>query len=117
MSPEEQLLQFGLGLTPKLLQLKYFRPGRLDLSNRSIPSIAPGCFLCAGVVATEVANLVLRRRAPRVAPWFFQFDPFVQRYKMGWLWRGNRNPVQRAKKWWVLRQNPQLRAAIRASRG
>jgi molybdopterin/thiamine biosynthesis adenylyltransferase len=108
----EQLLHFGLGLAPRLAHLRYFPPGQVDLSGRRAPSMGAACFLCAGIVATEVANLIVRRREPRVAPWFFQFDPMVQAYKVGRLRGGNRNPVQRIKKWWVLRTNPGLRSAI-----
>ncbi len=113
MSLPEQLVQFGLGLAPKLAHLRYFPPSALDLSGRRTPSSAPACFLCAALIATEVVNLVLGRRPPKVAPWFFQFDPLVQTYKTGRLWWGNRNPLQRAKKWWVLWTNPQLRNSIR----
>jgi len=112
MTLPEQLVHFGLGLAPKLAHIRYFPPKALDLSGKRAPSLGPACFICGGVVATEVANLVLGRRPPRVAPCFFQFDPFVQTYKTGRLWGGNRNPIQRLKKWWVLRTNPKLREAI-----
>lgn len=113
MSLPEQLIHFGLGLAPKLAHVPYFPPRELDLDGRRAPSMGAACFVCAGVIATEVANLVVRRREPRVAPWFFQFDPMVQAYKVGRLRGGNRNPIQRLKKWWVLRTNPRLRSAIR----
>ncbi len=113
MSLAEQLVHFGLGLAPKLAHMPYFSPREIDLDGRRAPSIGAACFICAGVVATEIANLIVRRREPRVAPWFFQFDPMVQIYKVGCLRWGNRNPVQRVKKWWVLRTNPGLRRAIR----
>jgi len=117
MSLPEQLIHFGLGLAPKLAHVQYFPPGELDLDGRRAPSMGAACFLCAGVIATEVANLVMRRRETRVAPWFFQFDPMVQAYKVGRLRGGNRNPIQRLKKWWVLRTNPRLRNAIRRPTG
>jgi molybdopterin/thiamine biosynthesis adenylyltransferase len=113
MSLPEQLAHFALGLAPKLAHVSYFPPRELDLDGHRAPSMGAACFLCAGVVATEIANLVMRRRKPRVAPWFFQFDPMVQAYKVGRLRGGNRNPSQRIKKWWVLRTNPRLRSAIR----
>ena len=113
MSLPEQLIHFGLGLAPKLAHLPYFPPKALDLTGRRAPSMGSACLLCAGVVATEVANLILGRRPRKVAPYYFQFDPMVQKYKTGRLWWGNRNPIQRAKKWWVLRTNPGLRQAIR----
>lgn len=117
MTVTEQLIHFGLGLTPTLLQRRYFRPGSLDLSGGRAPSLAPASFLCAGIIATEVANLIIGRRRSKVAPWYFHFDPFVQAYRVGRLRRGNRNLLQRAKKWWVLRTNPELRAAIQPGDG
>ncbi|HXG03091.1 MAG TPA: ThiF family adenylyltransferase [Candidatus Binatia bacterium] len=116
MTLPEQLVQFGLGLAPRLAHLKYFPPSALDLSGRQAPSLGSACLLAAVLVCTEVANLVLRRRPTRAAPYFFQFDPLVQTYRKGRLRWGNRHPVQRLKRWWVLRTNPSLRAAIAAAR-
>src|SRR6266567_2631682 len=84
----------------------------LALARRRAPSLSPGCFLAAVLVATEVVNLVMRLYPPKVAPYFCQFDPLVQTYKTGYLRGGNRNPIQRAKRWWVLHTNPVLRAAV-----
>jgi molybdopterin/thiamine biosynthesis adenylyltransferase len=116
MSLPEQLVQFGLGLAPRLAHLKYFPPSALDLSGRRAPSLGSACLLAAVLVCTEIANLVLRRRPARAAPYFFQFDPLVQTYKKGRLRWGNRHPLQRLKRWWVLRTSPALRAAIEAAR-
>lgn len=116
MTPAEQVMQFGLGLAPKMAHVSYFRPSALDLEGRRAPSLGSACFLSAALVATEVANLVLGRRAPRVVPQFFQFDPLMQTYKTGRLRWGNRSPLQRVKKWWVLRSNPRLRDSIRQAR-
>jgi molybdopterin/thiamine biosynthesis adenylyltransferase len=110
----EQILRFGLGLAPKMTQRAYFPPRRLDLRQGRAPFLGSACLLSAALVATEVANLVLKRRAPRVAPEYFQFDPLVQQYKRGQLRWGNRGPIQRLKRWWVLRTNPELRAAVHA---
>jgi molybdopterin/thiamine biosynthesis adenylyltransferase len=106
-----QLIQFVLGLAPKRAHRSYFPPGAVDLEKRRAPSLAPGCLLAAVLVATEIVNLVVKRRPPKVAPHFSQFDPFVQMYKTGYLRGGNRNPMQRAKRWWVLRTNRALRDA------
>lgn len=111
-NPADQVLRFGLGLSPKLAHRKYFPPNTVDLEGRRAPSLAPGCFLAAALVATEIVNLVMKLYPPKVVPYFFQFDPLVQTYKTGYLRRGNRNPTQRAKRWWVLRRNPALRAAV-----
>jgi molybdopterin/thiamine biosynthesis adenylyltransferase len=112
MNLADQVLRFALGLAPKLAHRKYFPLNTVDLEGRRAPSLAPGCFLAAALVATEVVNLVMKLYPPQVAPHFFQFDPLVQTYKTGYLRGGNRNPIQRAKRWWVLRTNPALRAAV-----
>jgi molybdopterin/thiamine biosynthesis adenylyltransferase len=107
-----QLIQFVLGLAPKRAQRSYFPPGAVDLEKRRAPSLAPGCLLAAVFVATEIVNLVVKRRPLKVAPYFSQFDPFAQTYKTGYLRGGNRNPMQRAKRWWVLRTNRAIRDAV-----
>ncbi len=107
-----QLIQFVLGLAPERAHRSYFPPGALDFEKRRAPSLAPGCLLSAVLVATEIVNLVVKRRPPKVAPHFSQFDPLVQTYKTGYLRGGNRNPRQRAKRWWVLRTNRALRDAV-----
>jgi molybdopterin/thiamine biosynthesis adenylyltransferase len=112
MTLADQVLRFALGLSPKLAHRKYFPLNTVDLEGRRAPSLAPGCFLAAALVATEIVNLVVKLYPPKVAPHFFQFDPLVQTYKTGYLRGGNRNPIQRAKRWWVLRTNPALRVAV-----
>jgi molybdopterin/thiamine biosynthesis adenylyltransferase len=112
MTLADQVLRFALGLSPKLAHRKYFPLNTVDLEGRRAPSLAPGCFLAAALVATEIVNLVMKLYPAKVAPHFFQFDPLVQTYKTGYLRGGNRNPMQRAKRWWVLRTNPALRAAV-----
>lgn len=107
-----QLLQFVLGLAPKRAHAAYFPPNAVDFAARRAPSVAPGCYLAAALVATEVVNLLLERRAVKAAPYFFQFDPLVQTYKVGRLRSGNRHPLQRLKKWWALRTNAELRRLV-----
>jgi molybdopterin/thiamine biosynthesis adenylyltransferase len=113
MSLPAQLIQFVLGLAPERAHRSYFPPGAVDFEKRRAPSLAPGCLLASVLVATAIANLVVKKRPPKVVPHFSQFDPLVQTYKTGYLRGGNRNPKQRAKRWWVLRTNRALREAVR----
>lgn len=113
MSQAEQVLMFGLGLTPRLLQRAYFSPDRLDLGARTAPSLAPGVFLAAGLIAAEVANLVVGRRPMKPVPHYLQFDPIVRRIATGKLPAGNRHPIQRLKKLWVFWQFPSLKGQCR----
>jgi len=112
MSLPAQLIQFVLGLAPERAHRSYFPAGAVDLEKRRAPSLAPGCLLASVLVATAITNLIVKKRPPKVAPHFSQFDPLVQAYKTGYLRGGNRNPKQRAKRWWVLRTNRALREAV-----
>lgn len=111
LPPAEQLLRFVLGLAPRALHRPYFPAGAVDVAARRVPSLSPGCFLCAGLVATEVVCLVLQRRPSRVAPAYLQFDAYTGRLAKGRLRWGNRGPVQRLKRWWIAR-----RLAVRRER-
>lgn len=90
----EKALRFMIGLSPRLLQDYIADESRVDLSSRRGPSTIMGCQLCAGVAATEVLKIVLKRGSLRGAPHGLHFDAY--RNKMVHTWRpwGNRNPVQ-----------------------
>ena len=92
MSLPAQLIQFVLGLAPERAHRSYFPPGAVDLEKRRAPSLAPGCLLASVLVATAITNLVVKKRPPKVAPHFSQFDPLVQTYKTGYLRGGNPRP-------------------------
>ena len=113
MSVAEQILMFGLGLTPRLLQRTYFPPGQLNIEVQTAPSLSPGVFLAAGLAAAEVANLVLNRRPMKPVPHYLQFDPILRRLAVGKLWGGNHNPIQFLKKQWVFWKYPLLKEQCR----
>ena len=100
----EQRLRFGLGLTPRATQLAYMDMTKVNLRDGRGPSLALATNLCAGMAATEVTRILLRRGAPRCAPHYFQFDPYRWIYKKGYMPLGNRNPIQRAKLWYLRRK-------------
>jgi molybdopterin/thiamine biosynthesis adenylyltransferase len=105
MDESEQIIAFAVGGTPSPLHLAY-----LDLSKffrpqaRSGGSVGFACHLASGVVAAEVLKILLDRGPRRPAPWYFQFDAYRQAFRSGRLWRGNRHPLQRLKRWWLLRK-------------
>jgi molybdopterin/thiamine biosynthesis adenylyltransferase len=92
---EEKALRFMIGLAPRLLQDYLADPSRVDLKARKGPSTIMACRLCAGIAATEVLKILLKRGSVRCAPSGMQFDAF--RGKMVKTWRpfGHRNPIQR----------------------
>lgn len=93
-SDTEKALRFMIGLSPRLLQDYIADEDRVDLSARRGPSTIMGCQLCAGVAATEVLKIVLKRGSLRGAPHGLHFDAYRQKMVHTWRPWGNRNPVQ-----------------------
>lgn len=95
-SDGEKALRFLVGLAPAALQRAYLvDPGRVDLAAGRGPSTVMACELCAGIAATEVLKLLLKRGPVRAAPWGYQFDAYRRRLVHTWRPFGNRHPLQR----------------------
>ncbi|MFP3982644.1 MAG: ThiF family adenylyltransferase [Desulfurivibrionaceae bacterium] len=103
LSEEDKYLHYALGLAPKGLHIKYTDRSKVSLKNRTGPSSIIACQLCAGVAATEAIRLILGKRGSKGVPHYSQFDPYLQKYAKGYLWLGNRNPIQRLKKFIIKR--------------
>jgi molybdopterin/thiamine biosynthesis adenylyltransferase len=100
----EKLAAFAVGLAPVAMHVKYMDMSHVSLKNHSGPSLASGCNIATGLLTTEVLVLLLGLRAPQAAPAYVQFDALRMKYKKGRLWFGNRGPLQRLKKWVVMRK-------------
>jgi molybdopterin/thiamine biosynthesis adenylyltransferase len=95
-SDEEKALRFALGLAPAGLHRRYLvDTSALDLAGRRAPSTGMACQLCAGIAATEVLKLRLRRGTVLSAPHGMQFDAYRCKFARTWLPGGNRHPLQR----------------------
>ncbi len=93
---EEQLLRLLLGLSPSMLQTRYLvDPCAVDFINRRTPSTAMGCELCAGIAATQVLKILLRRGNVIRAPRGLHFDAYRNRLVHSRRPGGNRHPLQR----------------------
>ncbi|MHB0865739.1 MAG: ThiF family adenylyltransferase [Minisyncoccota bacterium] len=102
MSEQEQIFQFAIGLAPLLLQYPYFAPKSIDFIGRRAPSSVLGTLACANMVGCE-AYKILIGLPYESAPVSWQFDPYVRKFRRCNLIGGNRNPVQRIKKWYFSR--------------
>jgi molybdopterin/thiamine biosynthesis adenylyltransferase len=100
----EQLVAFVVGLAPRPTHLSYLDLAQVNPGSGRAPSAGLGCHLCSGVAAAEVIKILLNRSPILAAPWFFQFDAYRQTLRKGRLWRGNRHPLQRLKRWLVRRR-------------
>ncbi len=109
--PECQILHFGLGLTPALLQRSYFDPTKISFKKRAAPSLVSGTLLAANLVVCELTKLLLKRNNMTIVPNSIHFDPYVRAVKRVRSTRGNRSLVQRLKIWYVKRAFRHLQAA------
>jgi molybdopterin/thiamine biosynthesis adenylyltransferase len=97
MSQQDQYLSFALGLAPRATHIKYMDLSKVDLESKAGPSLNIACQICSGMAATEAVRIILKKGRIKPAPHFFQFDPYVQKYRKGKLYMGNRNPIQKIK--------------------
>lgn len=104
MQYTEKLITFAVGLAPRATHMKYMKLNFVSLKERTGPSLSIACNLCSVLTATEAVNLILKKRPIKVAPHYFQFDAFTQTYKKGYIPWGNKNPIQRFKRWWLMRK-------------
>lgn len=94
--PSEKPLRFMLGLAPARLQMRYLiDPSSVNLDQHRGPSTPMACELCAGVAATQVLKIVLKRGKVVCAPHGLHFDAFLGQLRHTWLPAGNRNPLAR----------------------
>ncbi|MCK4487437.1 MAG: hypothetical protein KAU38_11845, partial [Desulfobacterales bacterium] len=61
------------------------------------PSLSIACQACSAMAATEALRILLKRGGIKPVPHYFQFDPYLQKYRQGYLRGGNRNPIQQIK--------------------
>jgi molybdopterin/thiamine biosynthesis adenylyltransferase len=100
---EEDLLKFGVGFTPSLIQRAYYTPDALNIEKKEASSTRTGILTAASLISSEVVKLLLKRGKVLYAPTSTHFDPFVRKLKVTHLRGGNRHPFQRLKLWYAKR--------------
>jgi molybdopterin/thiamine biosynthesis adenylyltransferase len=101
MNDVEKFVAYVTGMAPSSLQRRYMDLSYLDVQNHTGPSAGLACHLASGVVAAEVLKILLRRGRVYEAPFYHQFDAYRGRLVRKRLIGGNRNPLQRIKRWWL----------------
>jgi molybdopterin/thiamine biosynthesis adenylyltransferase len=94
---EEKLIQFFIGLAPKATQADYIDPDAISMRARKGPSLGAACQICSAVVATEAVRILLQKEGIKPAPYYFQYDLFTRKFHQGYLFKGNRHPLQKIK--------------------
>ncbi len=108
---EDKYLRFAMGLAPSPTHISYMDLCRVDLRGCKGPSLSIACQLCSALAVTEAARIVLGKPGLKPVPCYFQFDPFLQKFRKGRLKSGNRSIRQKLKIWYV--KNYLLAAASR----
>ena len=101
MDSRAKFAAYLVGMAPKATHRSYMDLSYVDFKQRTGPSAALACQLCAGVVGAEVLKILLERGSVRAAPYYHQFDAFLNRYVCRRLHGGNRHPLQRLKRYWL----------------
>jgi molybdopterin/thiamine biosynthesis adenylyltransferase len=96
-----KMAAFGLGVAPRYLQRQYMSNDSVNLRDRAAPSSSIACHLAAGVMACEALKILLDRGQVYSVPYYHQFDAYRGRFVRRKLIGGNRNPLQRIKRWWL----------------
>ncbi len=97
-SEQEKYLLYAMGLAPRATHIRYMDLSKVDLESKGGPSLIIACQTCSAMAATEALRIILKRGKIKPVPHYFQFDPYVQKFRNGKLIMGNRNPIQRIKK-------------------
>lgn len=109
MSKKEMILNFMAGIGGQGPHLKYMDIKGIDPGTGAAPSLSLACQLGAGIAATEVICLVLKKRKPKFVPWIAQYDSYARTYKHYYRWWGAKNPMQRLRMLILKRMIPALK--------
>ena len=95
LSENDQLVRFLVGVAPTMWQRHYLvDPTRADFQGKKGPSTAMAVDFCAGVAATNVLKIILKRGRVITAPRGIHYDAYLNRTKITWRPWGNLNPIQ-----------------------
>lgn len=102
MDATDLLVAFCVGIVPKPLHLRYVNLSEyFNPSGGKGASVGLACQLASGVVAAQISKILLARDGMHPAPWYFQFDAYLERLCRKKLRWGNRGPWQRIKRAWL----------------
>ncbi len=101
MKYEDKMLSFLFGLTPGGLYKNYMDAGYIDIQRKRIPALGITCQIASGMAATETISILLERKKIKSTPHYSNFNAYLTKSQKGYLWLGNRNPMQQLKIWYA----------------
>jgi len=78
--------------------MRYLDHASVSIGSHRLPSVSPAPFMIAGVIASEVTNILLGKTSLHPVPTVYQFDGLLHRFKKHKFRWGMRSPLQRLKK-------------------
>ena len=102
--PFDQLVRFFVGLAPSGLHLPYMDLSSVDIKTGRGPSSIIGSQMAASVAGGEAVKILLSRGPLLLAPSYLQFDCYRQLLRKKKLYGGNRNWIQRLKRFLVTKK-------------
>ncbi len=97
MEDKDKYLSFAMGLAPRPTHIKYIDLKKVDLDSKAGPSLNIACQICSGMAATETVRIILHKGKVKSVPYYVQYDPYLQKLHKGYLFMGNKNPLQKLK--------------------
>jgi molybdopterin/thiamine biosynthesis adenylyltransferase len=104
MEDIEKIAAFAVGLAPHPYHLKYLDLSKVSLSRKTGPAVSPACTLAASLIATEVVKILTGKGETRPVPSYIQIDLLRGKFKQGTVLMGGKNPIQRLKRWFLLKK-------------
>jgi molybdopterin/thiamine biosynthesis adenylyltransferase len=96
--PFEQLMRFIVGLAPAGLHLRYMDLSSVNIETGRGPSSILGSQMAASLAGGEALAILLNRRPLLLSPEYLQFDCYRQVLRKRRLRGGNRNWLQRLRR-------------------
>lgn len=103
MTEAEKFIAFIVGIAPGGTHLKYIDKSQVNFKEQRGPSASLACDLAAGVIGVEALKILLKRGSFKPVPHYQQFDPYLGKFVQGSVMFGNRHPIQRLKRWYLMR--------------
>lgn len=98
MPERELVIALIAGIAPKPFLRRYLSPGEIGMKQGRLPSVGAAPLMIAGVIATEVVNLITGKMPPLAVPSIIQYDALLRKFRRRTYRMGMRSPLQALKK-------------------
>ncbi len=104
MTYTEKVAAFAAGLAPHPYHIRYVDMSKVSLTKRTGPAVSLACTLAASFIAAEVVKIITGKGKVNPVPHYLQIDLLRGKFKRGYIPMGGRNPLQKFKKWMILKK-------------